>query len=149
KLNKALDDSPEFVDAMLFIADIYKSENQTEKSLPYYERAMQHNPPAYAHLFYGKTLYSMGEYSDAKKHLEHYLNSPQAHSKYVEEVQQQIQNCDFAAEAKTKAKPYNPQNLGSKVNSRDMEYFPSISADGNTLVFTHRALDGDRQDEDF
>ena len=30
-----------------------------------------------------------------------------------------------------------------------MEYFPSISANGKVLVFTHRNLEGDKIDEDF
>jgi outer membrane protein OmpA-like peptidoglycan-associated protein len=35
--------------------------------------------------------------------------------------------------------PFAPQNLGDSINTAQNEYLPSISADGNTLIFTRRS----------
>lgn len=149
ELEDALEDSPDYLDALLLKADIHKKMGDDEKALPLYEKALQSGAPYYVNLFYGQALFLTGNYEEAIPPLERYLQSPQASSRYVGEVQQLIASAKFAAKATTEPKDYNPQNLGNKVNSRDMEYFPSISADGNTLVFTHRAMEGEDSDEDF
>lgn len=149
KLEKALEDSPDYIDALLFTADIYRNMGDREKSLSYYEKAMQYDPPYYVNLFYGEALFEAERYAEAKSAFEAYARDPRANSKYLEKVDHYIRSCDFAIPATADPKPYNPKNMGDQVNSEDMEYFPSISADGNTLVFTHRAMEGERKDEDF
>lgn len=149
ELEDALEDSPNYLDALLLKADVHKKLGEDEKALPLYERALQNGAPYYVNLFYGQALFMSGKYEEALIPLQRYLQSPQANRRYVEDVQRMIASSQFAAKAKEDPKDYNPQNLGGKVNSEDMEYFPSISADGRTLVFTHRALEGEDSDEDF
>ncbi len=38
--------------------------------------------------------------------------------------------------------PFNPENLGSNINSTDDEYFPTFTVDGETMYFTRRKLQG-------
>lgn len=148
-LNKALEKSPEYVEAALLMADLYKKEDDLDQSIFYYEMALRHNPPFYTHLFYGQVLFAKGRYEEALREFDIYAASPRANPKYVEEVNKYRRNCKFAMTAMAKPKDYDPINLGSKVNTDQMEYFPSISADGTKLVFTHRKLEGAKQDEDF
>ena len=49
-----------------------------------------------------------------------------------------LANCVFAAEAITQPVPFEPKNLGAGVNSADPEYYPCITADDNTLIYTRR-----------
>ncbi len=148
-LDKAIADSPDFIEAILFKADLYKEMGQGEKALPLYEQALQNKAPFYVNLFYGEALFNEGEYSKAIEYLKRYAQNPQASQKYMSQANELIENCEFALTATQQPKAYNPQNLGQKVNSKAMEYFPSISADGNTLVFTHRDPNGNPSDEDF
>jgi len=37
--------------------------------------------------------------------------------------------------------PFSPVNMGENINSTDHEYFPSITTDGNTLLFTRNLKD--------
>lgn len=148
-LNKALEDSPDYVDALLFKADLLLRMGDAEKTLPLYERAIAAGAPYYVHLFYGRALFESGDYKSAIPALQKYAQSPQATKKYLAQVDELIANSQFAIKATAEPQPYNPQNLGPNVNSRDMEYFPSISADGLTLVFTHRNPIGEQSDEDF
>ncbi len=149
QVNKALEDDGQFLEALLFKADLLKRAGADAEALPLYERAIALNPPYYVNLFYAQTLFNTGRYAESIPYFEQYIASPQAPGKYVENAEDYIASARFAAKAVASPKDFNPQNLGPKVNSRDMEYFPSISADGNTLVYTHRSLEGDDQDEDF
>jgi outer membrane protein OmpA-like peptidoglycan-associated protein len=149
EIDDAIEDSPEFVDAWLFKADILNQLSRAEEALQCYEEAQKLEAPYFLSLFQGRQLYNMQRYEESIPFLETYKAEPRASSKYIKEAEEIIASAKFAIEALKESIPYNPINLGPKVNSREMEYFPSISADGNTLVFTHRKLEGQKLDEDF
>ena len=147
---KAIEEEPGYLDALLFAADLYRKNDQVDSALAKYKKALQHQAPYYVNYFYGKLLFIDEQYAQVEKPLMAYMQSPKASAKYVKESRHLIRSAAFAAKAKENPLPYEPENLGPEVNSAQMEYFPSISADGNLLVFTHRNMD-DRQngDEDF
>ena len=148
-LDKAIEDSPDFVEAILFKADLHKQMGQGEKALPLYKNALENNGPYYVNLFYGEALFEQGHYKEAITYLDRYAQNPRATQKYLTQANTLKANCEFAIKAVENPKAYDPKNLGKQVNSSAMEYFPSISADGNILVFTHRDPDGNPSDEDF
>lgn len=148
-LEKAIEDTPDFIEAILFKADLHKELGQGEEALKLYKQALDNNGPYYVNLFYGEALFQQGQYEEAIVYLERYTQNPRATQKYLSQANGLIDNSRFAINATQSPKSYNPENLGKQVNSSAMEYFPSISADGNTLVFTHRDPDGDPSDEDF
>lgn len=149
-LDRAIEKSPEYVEAYLFAADIHRTEENFNKAIFYYESLLKNQEvPYYFYLFYGETLFEIGEYDKAILAFKEYLKSNKAASRYKEKVRTYIANCEFSIEAISKPKPFNPLNLGELVNSENMEYFPSISADGNALVFTYRAPNENKSDEDF
>jgi outer membrane protein OmpA-like peptidoglycan-associated protein len=49
-----------------------------------------------------------------------------------------VKNCEFAIEAMKKPVQFSPVDVGSGINSSDDEYWPSITADGHTLMFTRQ-----------
>jgi flagellar motor protein MotB len=49
-----------------------------------------------------------------------------------------IKNCEFALKAMKKPIPFNPVSVGNGINTKDDEYWPSITADGHTLIFTRQ-----------
>jgi outer membrane protein OmpA-like peptidoglycan-associated protein len=55
----------------------------------------------------------------------------------------QVKNSEFALNAIKHPVPFNPVNLGSGVNTVDDEYWPSITADGQTLMFTRQSKQSD------
>ncbi|MBG0859029.1 MAG: PD40 domain-containing protein [Bacteroidales bacterium] len=54
-------------------------------------------------------------------------------------TQKNRKNCEFAIEAMKKPVPFNPVSIGSAINTREDEYWPSITADGQTFMFTRQA----------
>ena len=62
-----------------------------------------------------------------------------------------LSSCVYAKRAKASPVPFNPKNLGSGVNTDRDEYYPCITADEKTLLFTRlikdeRAWDGKQED---
>ena len=149
ELDEAIEEDPSYVEALIFAGDLSQRVNGAEASLVYYEKAIAAHAPYYVDFFYGQALFDATQYEKAQQVLTRYAQHPKASSKYLTEVNRLIESCDFAMEAKKDVKEYDPVNLGEKVNTDQMEYFPSISANGKVLVFTHRNLEGDKIDEDF
>lgn len=149
EIDDAIEDSPKFVDAWLLKADILNQLGQAEAALNCYEEAQKIDPPYFVDLFHGRQLYNMQLYEESIPFLEAYKAAPRATSKYIKEADEIIASAKFAMQSLKSTIPYNPTNLGPKINTSELEYFPSISADGNTLVFTHRKLEGEKLDEDF
>ena len=52
-----------------------------------------------------------------------------------------IENCVFAINAMANKGSFNPINLGEGVNTSNPEYFPSVTADDSTLLFTRMIED--------
>ena len=148
-LGKAIADSPTYMDAILFKADLHSRRNEKAEALSLYEEALKSGAPYYVNLFYGEILFETQDYPKAKKVLQRYLNSPGVTEKYLKKVSFLIKCCDFATHAMANPKEFNTANLGAQINTDQLEYFPSISADGLSLVFTQRRMEGPKTDEDF
>lgn len=148
-LDKAIVDSPNYVDALMLKAEILRKLERDEESLPLYKQALASGAPYYVLLFYGQSLYATGKYEEALEPLKRYVEHPQSRPKYKDNAIRLIKSCEFAIEAVNNPVEFSPENLGPEVNSRQMEYFPSVSADGNTLVYTYRNMDDEGADEDF
>ena len=56
----------------------------------------------------------------------------------MERANKQLDNADFAIEAKKTPYPFKPVNLGPNINSEFLEYFPSMTVDEKTILFTRR-----------
>lgn len=149
ELGEAIADDKTYVDAYLFKADLFNKMGNADSALVQYEKARNYDYPYYLDFFQGRQLYGMQRYEDCIPFLEAYLANPKANKRYQKEIEQMVGSARFAIEALKNIIPYEPINLGANVNTPELEYFPSISADSRTLVFTHRAEAGQKLDEDF
>jgi tetratricopeptide (TPR) repeat protein len=156
-LDKALEKDPNFVEAHLMAAEFAEYTNQPEVAISHYEKAIAINPyysPAGGTYFYlGALYFQIGRYDDALKTLDTYVRNPKANPEMVASAQQLIGSADFAKKAMKNPSEFKPINLGPGVNTADPEYFPTITVDGKTLLFTRRIHDdrvpGYREQEDF
>lgn len=83
------------------------------------------------------------EYDNAAQRLEQYLS---AAAEYPDEARRLLASARFASWAIGHPVPFSPQPLGNTINSPDPEYLPSLTADGETLIFTRRVAN---QQEDL
>jgi outer membrane protein OmpA-like peptidoglycan-associated protein len=149
KALKAVDESPEYAEARMLAAQLYLQQGSQKEALDMYEKALPYNPPYFFYYVYANALFDAEEYGKTVAMLRIYQEQPQVSSKYMELSNTLMDNAAFAQKAVAQPKPYTPVNLGKEVNTDQLDYFPSISADGKTLVFTHRSKEGNKQDEDF
>lgn len=138
EIEKLLKRYPKYIDAILLLSDVYHDSGATQKEIETLETALQYsqNPLIYYRL--AKANYSVGAYVKALSNFEKY-NQTQAISEVRKtEIKQKIESCHFAINAINNRVEFNPERLSENINSENDEYWPSISLDGEKLVFTRR-----------
>jgi outer membrane protein OmpA-like peptidoglycan-associated protein/Tol biopolymer transport system component/Tfp pilus assembly protein PilF len=144
---KALKDDPKFIDARLAMADTYGELRNFFKAKKYFEEAIAQDPNYRPGAFFrlGLIEWELDQYAEAARHFQDYLASNPQKPEARAEATRRLASARFAAEAVKNPVPFNPKPVGNGVNSRADEYFPSLTADGEMLVFTRR----EGEDENF
>ncbi|MFO8235632.1 MAG: OmpA family protein [Bacteroidales bacterium] len=137
-LDKAIKKDDEFVEAYIIKGQVFEALEKPGKALENYHIATGLNPDFHPSLFYsmGLLYQNLGEYEKAKSKLEEFLEFRDTGPIYKEKAKLRIESCNFAIEQLNNPVDFEPENLGSSINSEHDDYWPSISADGKTLVFT-------------
>ncbi len=148
-LEKSIKRDPSFGDAPMLAGEIWYERKEVEKANVYFEKAYAASQAAPLAFRIGMLNFKAGLYAKSEQYLNLYVNDPKAREAYVKEANRTLINCRFAQDAMANPVEFNPINLGPFVNTEAMEYFPSISADGQFLVLTYRDLEGKKKDEDF
>tara|TARA_B110001450_G_scaffold79407_1_gene75316 strand:- start:112 stop:1749 length:1638 start_codon:yes stop_codon:yes gene_type:complete len=96
---------------------------------------------------------AVGSYEKCLENALRYQNSPLSDERYTGRINKMIKNCQFAIKAIKNSTDFTPINLGGSINTEQPEYFPSITADDSTLMFTRRVNDilatGGKQEDIF
>lgn len=145
-LKSAVEADPLFQNAYIVLAGVYKAQKKYTEAKGAYEKAILINKTVAPGVIYGlaETEFATQDYLKAKQHFSEFLMLDSS-SDRARRAKKYLLDCDFAAIAIKKPVKYSPTNLGEGVNTTDAEYFPAITADGETLVFT-RLINGN---EDF
>ena len=147
---KIVEKYPDFINASLLLADIYKDSKETLLEIKYLEIAKQHSTNSAIIYRLGEAHYSIGRYQKSLCHFREYLQENRVSEKRKLEVLHKIKNCEFALTAIKNPVEFNPERLSENINSENDEYWPSLSLDQQTLVFTRLLkTQGQRPQEDF
>ncbi|MFL5752937.1 MAG: OmpA family protein [Bacteroidia bacterium] len=135
---KAIELDPNFVEPYMALGYLYIDANKAEKAVEYIKKATDLNPKFFPNNFYTlSVLYiSIGKYAEAKESIDKFLGFPRINPNLKDNAEKCSRIASFGIEAMKNPKPFNPINLGEGVNTDNYEYFPAITADGNTLLFT-------------
>lgn len=151
KINKAIQLEPRFVDAYLSRAGIYANQKKYDLSVADFEKALQMDS-VYSESYrlpYSISLAGKGQFAKALDAINLFLSIPTLNnqSKKAGEYRKRIYEFALAYEKQHPNGDYvfAPINLGDSINSKDLEYYPSITIDGKHMVFTRRI----GSDEDF
>ena len=153
-LNRAIQKDSDFVDAYLFLGDIYNNRGNSRSALSYYRKALNINEKYYPKANYLVAMMEMElmEYESAAVHLRAYLTSPHFDLTLKKKLMHQIDVCDFSAELMRHPVAFDPKNLGQNINTFDNEYVNSVNTENNMVIFTvlHKGQGSQRkQTEDF
>jgi outer membrane protein OmpA-like peptidoglycan-associated protein/tetratricopeptide (TPR) repeat protein len=143
--NQALEKDPQFWEAHLLIAELFERTNDYVNAIVHYKKALEIDPN---HSVSGSTLYylsasqlAIGQYDDALTNIERFLRNPNANENLIGQARQMQSNARFAKNAIQNPKPFNPINVGPGINTALPEYFPTLTVDSKTLLFTRRIND--------
>jgi outer membrane protein OmpA-like peptidoglycan-associated protein/tetratricopeptide (TPR) repeat protein len=151
-LNEALLRDANYVDAYLSLAGVYGQLKNYEQSIVNYEKAfaIDSNYQSFTRLPYSINLAGLGKFDNALNAITSLLSRKdisETTRKAAEYRRKTYQFAvDFAKAHENENYVFAPQNLGDSINSSSSEYFPSISIDGNKIIFT-RLIGG--RNEDF
>jgi outer membrane protein OmpA-like peptidoglycan-associated protein/tetratricopeptide (TPR) repeat protein len=137
-LKKAVEKDSTFIEPHLLMAELYQIKGKTNDAIKEYEKAITISPGFNINNFYNIARLEMkvGDYKNAKTDFERFLKKPNINPDSKESAERNVQNCDFAMESIKNPKPFKPVNLGEGINSSLDEYFPAITADDQTFLFT-------------
>lgn len=145
-MNKALEKDPNFWEAHMFAGEFAEMMQDYPTAIEHYRKAIAINPK---HSYSGSTYFylanlehAVGDYENAIRNLDIFEQYQNANQELLKEAYKIRLNCEFAMESLKNPMDFNPINIGPGINTADPEYFPTITVDGKTILFTRRIEDG-------
>ncbi|RZK95453.1 MAG: hypothetical protein EOO62_29970, partial [Hymenobacter sp.] len=88
------------------------------------------------YLVLGKLAAEVGDYATMRAAYTNYLSTSPTNKNQVALAKLQLQNCDFAATAMAHPTGAAPERLAAPLNQFRSQYFPVLTADNKSLIFT-------------
>ena len=143
-LDECIATNNKFVDAHLSKAGVFSEQKKYKQSVEIYRTAFNLDS-VYFNTFllpYSIALAGNGEFNTALNAINKFLQRPNLNERIIKSAEYRKKTYQFAADYQTKFPQGNyvftPQNLGDSINTKLLEYFPSVTIDANTWVFTRR-----------
>lgn len=149
--NEALKLDPKFVDVYLSRSGINANLKNYHAAVTDFEMALSLDSvyPKTWLLPYSISLAGDGNFEKALKAVNEFLKNPTLNKRSIQAAEYRKAVYEFAIDYDKKHAAGNyvfaPQNMGDSINSKALEYFPSLTIDGSKMIFTRRQ----NNDEDF
>ena len=150
---KALLMDPTFIDAQIEWANVKNQQGKLAEAELGYEKVLAIDPNYEVNVFYSLAIveFEQKKYDHAVEHFEKFLSTSEKISeKRKEKAGRYLKSIRFVVEAQRNPVPFKPVNLGPNINTARSEYFPTLTADGNTLIYcTLQGSPNSYRHEDF
>ena len=145
-LKEAIKIDPGFYEAHLVLGEMMTDLKRYSEAATYYRKAVSIDSLFFRPVFFSLANAEMmsGDYERALIHYKVYVDQKDISEKNRIRALRNIRNCEFAIEAIKNPVPFDPEGIGPGINTVDDEYWPSITADGQTLMFTRQARQRDK-----
>jgi len=148
--DKALDIDNQFAEAWLEKGVLLIRMVQIEKGKEAIRQCakLQADNPQFKDAYISVAQFDLGDgkYEDAEKWANLYLKYSEGTAgtaTYRTEAQRIKASCDFARQALANPVAFKPERLDKTINALDMQYFPVLTADNQTMIFTGMMRRGD------
>lgn len=156
-VEQALAADPGFVEADILLAEWYLDAKQKEKAKEYYYAAVHTSPTFFTLAWYqlGELELQDGAFDKAKECFQRFLQLDKKNKDRHPDAEKGIASAEYRIYAMAHPVDFNPQNMGVNINSKDDEYLPALTVDGQTLIFTRRfprtpnTIASSQEEEDF
>jgi outer membrane protein OmpA-like peptidoglycan-associated protein len=143
-LDECIAADAKFVDAYLSKAGVFSEQKKYKQAVEFYRKANELDS-VYCITFLlpnSIALAGNGNFDEALAAINRFLQKPNLNERIIKSAEYRKRCYQFAVDYKKTMPATNyvfaPQNLGDSINSKQLEYFPTATIDGNTLVFTRR-----------
>lgn len=139
-IKKAIEKDDNFIEAHAAYAQLLIEQKKYEEAAKHLQKAISVNPDAYPvnHFMLANVSMITGNYETAYNAYKKFLSYQYINPDMKEIAQHEIKNAEFGMKAVKNPQPFKPVNIGNAINSPNDEYFPSITADGETFIFTRK-----------
>lgn len=155
-LKQAIEKDKQFSEAYFRLGQTYKSLKQYPLSIQNFETGLSYakdermKRPYWYEL--GEAYFISGRYQDAKELLSNYIQEeiPSVQNKArFDQAKKMLESVDFAQRSKELAVQFRQQALSDTVNCFTLQYFPVLTADQQSLIYTRRLGNKNSDDEDI
>ena len=135
-LNNAVRIDANFIEAHLLMGECFLETNQPQRAKAAFLRCVDINPDFFPPVFFSlaEIEFEADNYEAANQYLEKFLTYSKQKPALVAKSEKLLQRSRFAAHAVKNPVPFQPENLGLDFGYD--QYWPSLSVDEQTLVFT-------------
>jgi outer membrane protein OmpA-like peptidoglycan-associated protein len=147
-LAEAVKADPDFQFAFIQLGDINRRIKAYDASKAAFKNAIVLGKDADPRMYYGlaEVDINTGDYTDGLSNIKLFLNKYKGTDQdFIRRANKYLKDCEFATMAIKSPKKYEPVNLGDAINSKYRDYFPSVTADGEKMIFSRNISDN----EDF
>ncbi len=137
-LDDALGFDANFIEAYLLKGQIYYDQNQFDKEAEEYEKVLDINRNYSVQVQYLLSIayYNSGQYPKAYEMIQEASEIGTRSKRFRNNIDKMLKAISIANELYSHPVPYEPINLGSKVNSPYDDYWPMLTANGSVLYTT-------------
>jgi len=127
-----------FIEPYLLAANIYEENGYYQKEIDAYKTALAIDSNFSPNTYYllGETEYRMGFYDESVRHLKRVASFDDLNPRIEKITEIILERAEFASQAVKTPVPFKPVNIGDGVNTQYDEYWPSLTADEQTLFIT-------------
>lgn len=129
-----------FATAYQQLADIYRKLEDYERAAQTYQQVLKLDPnlTSLSYFGLGESLLFTGQYQAALDNLEKYKSLTRLSAKSEMLTNKYIKDCLFSLVPPVGQPLFTLHPLGEAINSADDEYFPKLTADNKTIIFTRK-----------
>lgn len=125
------------------LGDLYRQQKAYEQAIPHYAAVARLAPDLTSLTWFGlgESFLLTGRYAEALPALRQYLTKVDTTAATARRAKKYIADCTFSLTAIKHPLPVSLQHPGGTINSEHDEYFPRLTADQQTIIFTRKTED--------
>lgn len=133
----ALDKDSNFMEPYLLLGEMAYQIGNKKNEIYYFSKAIEKDSTKYPNVYHllASSYLSIDKYEEALPLLYKFLEINKD-VKYNEKTLKSIEICKFRIHAKANPVEFKPERMPETINTKYDEYFPTVTADGKTLIFT-------------
>lgn len=139
-LKKSVKEAPDYFEVHALLASVYNKRKNYPAAIKYFDQANEINAHKLLSIYdvYAHAAGGVGNFTKALSLINLYLKQPSLSGKSRKNAMKWEKHFRIGKELKKVQYVFHPINLGDSINSRDAEYFPNLTIDGENLVFTRK-----------